>query len=59
MVFRLFPNGLWTSGKGSNNKGRPTYPFRELLSTEDREEMDQEWNELLNSVDDLNESLNQ
>ena len=46
-------------GKGAATREHPTYPFRELLATEDREEMDQEWNELLDSVDDLNESLNQ
>jgi len=51
--------GFGLRGKGATTRERPTYPFRELLSTEDREEMDQEWIELLNSVDDLNESLNQ
>ena len=45
--------------KGATTRERPPYPFRELLATEYREEMDQEWNELLDSVDDLNESLNQ
>ncbi len=52
MVFGL-------QGKGAATREHPTYPFRELLATEDREEVDQEWNELLDSVDNLNESLNQ
>ena len=51
--------GFGLRGKGATTRERPTYPFRELLATEDREEVDQEWNELLDSVDNLNESLNQ
>ena len=37
---------------------RPWYPLRDLIPAEDRVELDKDWNELLDSVDDMEKDLN-
>ena len=46
-------------GHGSRMRARerPSYPLRDLIPAEDREELDKSWNELLDSVDDLEKDV--
>ncbi len=47
-------------GNASRMKARerPWYPLRDVIPAEDRVELDKDWNELLDSVDDLEKDLN-
>lgn len=47
-------------GNGSRMRARerPWYPLRDLIPAEDRVELDKDWNELLDSVDDMEKDLN-
>ncbi len=50
--------GIRGNGWRMRARERLWYPLRDLIPAEDRVELDKDWNQLLDSVDDLEKDLN-